>query len=331
MTKTRLQMGWMLAIACATVLGIVTALMFSSELVTQADKSDATSQLDLRTLADQSPVLSSNRAFLEGMRQQYASLQTVALEANVDIQIKRDGKDYFGKGTVKYSASGSRYRYEVVLSDDILKLGLLKNVAVAWNGQKYFFYSPANDVLSIQPIEERRYVAAIPNPFFLPLEFLSSNDDSCSGCALRLQDIGTNEKWEPRQQSLRVITSEQSPELTHDLLATSGGVSQTVPFDYVLRIVGQRDGPRQLNSISRTRPDGRRLVDIVFGNFENVHGINHKIPFKTSISAMDTNGALVLLANYTFSKVTLNVPIDDSTFILVPENETRVVEGPGKQ
>lgn len=326
MTKARQRMGWMLAIACLTVLVIVTTLMFSSELVTQADRSVTNNQVNLLPLADQSPVLLSNRAFLEEMRQQYANLETVVLEANVDIRLKGDRQPVSGQATIKYSASGSRYRYEVVLSEDLVKAGLMRNVTVAWNGQQYFFYDPAINVLSIQKEEEKRYIAAVPNPFFLPLDFLGSNDDSCPGCMLRLQDIGNEEKWDQRQQTLRVLTSEQGSELIHDVLATKGGISQGEQFDYVLRIVGQKKRVRQLNSISRTALDGRRLAEIVFTRFENVDGFNLKIPFETSIVARDPSGMPALFATFKFSKLVLNAPIDESTFRLLPEKGTRVVD-----
>lgn len=328
MRKTRHRLSIILSLGCLTVIVITAALVLSSEQITGADAVNIRSGIDSQMpTTDQSPVIQENRAFLEAMRQQYARLQSVIFDATINIQLWREGQVVSGQGTVKYRATGNLYRYEVELSDELVKAGLMRNVAVAWNGKQHFFYDRAIDVLSIQPVEERRNIAAVPNPFFLPLDFLAWTDDSsCSGCMMRLQDIGALGNWEQRRENLRVISSEQNPALIHDLLAASGGIMQGEKFDYNLRIVGRRGDSRQLDSISRTKPDGQRLVQVVFSQYESVDGAVVKFPFETKLGAMKPDGSPALLATFKVSKLMLNTTIDESEFRLLPGKNTKVVD-----
>ncbi len=190
MRKTRQRLAIILSLGCLTVIVITVALVLSSERITGADavKIEGDIQPPMPS-TDQSPIVQENRAFLEGIRQEYAKLQSVIFDAKVNIQLWREGQAVTGQGTVKYRATGNLYRYEVELSDELVKAGLMRNVAVAWDGRQHFFYDQSIDTLSIQPVEERRNIAAIPNPFFLPVDFLASTDDSsCSGCMVMKVD-----------------------------------------------------------------------------------------------------------------------------------------------
>jgi hypothetical protein len=124
----------------------------------------------------------------------YDAVVSVHLEA--DFEIVRDGVE--GQGQFKYWEDGERYR--IICSTDP-SLGLMGDVEYAYDGSTFRSLQREIDTLTISANDSAQVPTAVPNPFFLPVGYLSRDDDTCPGCALRLRDL----KNDPKVRSTRLV------------------------------------------------------------------------------------------------------------------------------
>lgn len=113
----------------------------------------------------------------------FAALASVHMEA--DVRIAKGGVS--GTGTFQFWADGDKYR--INCSTPSKRLGLMSDLQIAFDGGRFQFYHADAEVLSLLDGDRPTVPTAVPNPFFLPADYLSRDSDSCPGCQLKLRDF----------------------------------------------------------------------------------------------------------------------------------------------
>jgi hypothetical protein len=75
------------------------------------------------------------------------------------------------------------------------RLQLASNVDAAFDRERFQLALLESSVLSVSGQDSRALATPIPNPFFLPAQFLILDDDLCPACALHLADARQSELW----------------------------------------------------------------------------------------------------------------------------------------
>ncbi len=296
-------------------------LIFFSGGGANADKSisqNAPSNLD-----KQHPVLVANKVFIEELRQAYAKIASIDMESVAWIKIYRDGHVISGEGNLRYVEADGKYRYEVTLSDNLKKAGLMRDLTFVWDGSRFYMHDPQVGVLSFQANEDKHLSAALPNPFFMPVEFFSSDDDECVNCRLKLKDLTNPAKWQERLDKLRVIESQSEDGLIHDFIKIPGGKIADETFDYNVRIVGHEGARRQINSIALTDPSGGNLLEMVFAKHSKLGDTDTMLPLETMILVRDKTGKIELTGEFRITRININQSIADEKFKIKPELPTK--------
>lgn len=301
----------------SAVMLLVASLIYFSERPIVADKANGEDIITLVSnpagLPNSDDIVSDNVEFIDGVRKAYSRVRTVDMEATVRLKAFSNGTTVEGDVKVRYLARGDSYRLQVLVPENLEKVGLKRSMAVAWNGRRYFFHDYQVDVISYQSREALQLPSAVPNPFFLPLDLFSADDDACAMCRLRLQDLQDSERWADRRRTFKVISSNPINGLVHDLLVASGGKINGAQFDYSVRVVGHAPGTRQINSIARIGGDGRTLIESVFNKYSVVDGIDVKVPLEVNVIARD-DGRPALVADFQINRLVLNRPLKDQNF-----------------
>ncbi len=176
-------------------------------------------------LSDGQPLtrfLSEMQAFYEG---------TTSVHLAVDVTVRMIGDDLSvteGGGHVEYWTDGQSYRLKC-RTDRFL--GLADDFDYSYDGQQ--FRMNMGTVVSIAKASPRALPTAIPNPFYLPVEFLAGDHEECPTCVLTLD----------RLRELDILSKlsriAQSPE------SVAGGYSIDAGADH-----------GTVSRIRRSRPDG---------------------------------------------------------------------------
>lgn len=288
----------------------VLGLIFASEQFSGA-KMDAVENILIKAAAppDNSVYVSA----IERLRIEYSNINTVELDADVTIQIFRGNSTIVGSGLVTYRAQGNKYKYACSISDNLRGEGLMRNVDVLFDGAKFYFYDHEAKIVSFQSSEEVRLPTALPNPFFLPLDFLGTDDDSCEGCKMRLQDVNQPLRWPKRSTSISEISAENNNGVFNNLIKMNGGTLDKVTYDFRVRMVGEPQTMQPV-SVARVKTDGSPLVEILSNDLRNVPGIGVKIPYLIEVGARDETGKVVLRAVYTIKNLKINQTLANDVF-----------------
>ncbi|MCD9188197.1 MAG: hypothetical protein LUM44_17400 [Pyrinomonadaceae bacterium] len=294
---------------CLLTVGIVTALVLSAEKHTGAENYFVH---NIEQVNDSSANNETYINALEKIRNEYSNVKNVEMEANVAIEIIRNNSIVAGTGQIIYIAKDNKYKYSCTISENLQNEGLMRDVYILYNGSKFYFYDPESKIVSSQSSEEVRLPAALPNPFFLPIEFLSNDDDNCEGCKMRLQDVKMPIRWAKRVSSISELTSENSNGTIHSLIQMPGGDLNKIPYNYRVRLVGDSSANLQPISISRVKGNGIPLAELLLNDLRTVPGINVKIPHNVEVGARDETGNLNLKAVFTVTKLKVNQTLDDT-------------------
>lgn len=282
--------------ACLAVIVLFLGLVFLSEKSTEAEKSFS----QLAESGKQS-VNGNQQIYLaafERLRNEYSNVKSIEMEADVKIEILKKDATVSGTGKVKYIAKDNQYKYVSSISENIEKEGFMRDLDITYDGNKFFMFDHQSKILSYQKEEALKMPSALPNPFFLPIEFFSRDDDDCPNCKLRLQEIKSPQKWLERANSISEVRSDKSNQFIHNDVKMSGGVLNNVPFDYLVKFVGHSTETIQLMSITKVKKDGNNLVKIILNDSRRVEGINVEIPYSIQVVAYDETGRVNLVATF---------------------------------
>lgn len=252
-------------------------------------------------------------AAIEKILQSYADVKSVELEATVEVNIfKSENETINGSGQFFYVADGNRYKYGSRLSDNLVAEGLMRNLDVAFDGSRFYMLDHQSKILSFQPQEEIRSPVALPNPFFLPLDFLSVNDDDCVNCRLRLQDVkALSPRLTDRLKSISELRSLSNEVGVVSDVRLSGGKINKTPYNNVITLAGEKKDKANISSVMRTDDSGKHLVLSIMTDHRDTAGFNGKIPYVIETVAYDATGRVNFRLLYSITELKINQPVAD--------------------
>lgn len=248
---------------------------------------------------------------LERLRQKYATLSSVHIVADVQITLYGPNSRS-GTGTYEYWAQGDRYKMKCHTDD---RLGLLKDRDVAYDGKRFYFFDHGSELLSIQQQDVAKTTGALTNPLFLPVAFLSIEDDDCPACGLRLADFKSpSERWNHRGLGMEVKSLSKDERTGSGLtdLEVPGGTEGKRAFKLHVRLEDTIDGRTRPLQIDRMALDGSSGVSYTFDNF--AQSDLGDFPRTIKVEGFDENSSLVARLVYTIRTLETNQPIDNSSF-----------------
>ncbi|HLL69890.1 MAG TPA: hypothetical protein VK363_00570 [Pyrinomonadaceae bacterium] len=264
---------------------------------------------------------------LERMREKYVAVKSVHLVA--DVKLTLYGSDFrTGSGTFEYWAEGERYK---IKSRTDKHLGLKSDSDAAYDGKRYYFLDPKLKVLSYQQKDVPKTFAALPNPLFLPVDYLSDEDDDCVLCAPRLSDFKTeNVRVSNRIKSL-LVKSEQRDQNTGELvrdIEMPGGKTNNQAIHLALRMLEVNEERVRPLHIKRITPDGKVISSLSFADFtRNALG---DFPRAITVRAFDEKGDLALLAEFIVRTLEVNEPLASNTFTISFDEAESVWDSDGR-
>lgn len=250
---------------------------------------------------------------LERLRGRYAAINSVHLAADVKIVIY-DNPIRVGNGSYEYWAEGERYRIKCLTDRH---LGLKTDFDVAYDGRRFYLLDHRLGVLSFRQNDEMRSQVALPNPLFLPVDYLSNDDDDCLFCALRLPDLkAENERWLSRTRSLNVKSERKDgvAGVTTSEFEMPGGKLNNRPYKIRMRATELKDGNLIPRQIDRIASDGKTLTSISFDNFMATS--LGQFPQSILAKAFDDDGNMTLQAEFTVKTLRVNEPVENSRFTI---------------
>lgn len=250
---------------------------------------------------------------LERFRQGYATARSVHIAA--DAKIILYGANFrVGNGSYEYWADGDRYKIKCHTDT---QLGFLKDVDIAYNGERFYFFDRGSGILSYQHQDISKTIGALPNPLFMPVDFLSSEDDSCPFCALRMSDFkSTNTRWYDRASSLEVKSQVKDQRTGYVLtdLEMPGGTKARRPFKIVLRMAEAEDGKVRLIRINQVGLDEKLLTSVTFDDF--VPSALGEFPRTINVEGFDETSNLIFRMVYTVNKLEIDQYIEKGSFAI---------------
>ncbi len=218
-----------------------------------------------------------NDAHVAAARSFYAAVAAVHVEA--DVRVTKDGVS--GLGTFQYWADGEKYRVNCTMPAD--RLGIMSDVQVAFDGRQFQLYHAAADVLSLFEGDRPTIPTAVPNPFFLPVDYLSKDSDACPACQLKLQNLRAPFAALPTRTREQARLSPRLAEDKIEWLNEAGAVNTVIQFDRPL----DRGFPRRIVLQDRD-PGGRVSAEIEY----RISVIETNVPIAPSVFTIPRETAL---------------------------------------
>ena len=303
-------------VCCFTVLLVWgTARSRRSTQEVSADNATVTSARDLEDLQEVSTdnTTAKSARDLEDLRQKYSRVRSVHVIASAKIIIYQSPRRE-GIGSFEYWADGDRYRINCRTD---LQLGLQTDTDLAYDGGRFYYLDRQTKVLSYRKLDEEKSFSALPNPFFLPVDFLSNDNDECVFCKLRLKDFrSTSARWELQKGKISIRSKRKEPgaQLESTELEIPGDVIDKKASKFRLRLDAKANGIGQLTKIERMQPDGKLLTSLMFSNF--IPTAAGDFPRSIKIQVFDDQSAVVMEVDYTIQKIEIDQPLDPSIFTI---------------
>jgi len=281
----------------------------------------------VRTSLESGPQVSGNEIKaksiekLEGQRKKYSNLRSVHIVA--DAQITLFGANFrVGNGSYEYWAEGNLYKMKCLADPN---LGFLTDVDVSYDGKRFYFFDHASGILSFQQQDVSKTTGALPNPLFMPVDFLSTDDDDCPFCALRMTDFKSlSARWEDRAS--RIELNSQGRDETKGYALTDfempGGTKAKRAFKFRVREAETGDGGVRTTRIDRDGLDGKLLTSMTFDNF--MPTALGEFPRTISSEGFDENSNLIFRMVYTVNKLEINQRTEERVFAIDYDEAERV-------
>lgn len=250
---------------------------------------------------------------LEELRQKYAAIKSVHIVA--DAQIILYGQNFrVGAGSYEYWAEGDRYKIKCH-SDK--HLGLLPDVDLAYDGSRFYHLDRASGILSYQRHDISKTFGALPNPLFMPVNFLSIEDDDCPFCALRLGDLkSANTRWYERASRLEA-KAQAKDQITGQSLTEvemPGGTKAKRQFKIRMRMAGASEGEGRATLIDQVGLDGKLLSSTTFDNFQPT--AMGEFPRAMKLEVFDEKSNILIQMVYSVKTLEIDQPLEKSVFAI---------------
>jgi len=258
---------------------------------------------------------------LEALHEKYARVRSVHMVATAKINIYQGGI-LEGTGTFEYWAEGNRYRTRCHTDP---QLELLGDVDMAYNGSRFYYFDRQAGMLSHRVEDEQKTFAALPNPFFLPVDFFTNDRDECAFCALRLKDFQMRTtRWDKRKDKISIRSSGKDQVTQSDLIEVEmpGEVVDKKDTKFRLHLTANANGIAHATKIERLQLDDRPLSSIVSSDFISTPAGD--FPRRIQVKAFDAQSTVVMQVEFYIETLEVNQPIDNSVF-KIKDEEAEVV------
>lgn len=222
--------------------------------------------------------------------------------------VYRDGPDgeLSGAASLRYATDAGRYRLSCSTDPS---LGLLGDIDAAWDGERFQLLLADSGVLSTSRFEPAEFPTALPNPFFLPLDFLRRTGPACTICNLRLDLV----RQPPELEVATLRTASPGATGLVELVSTGDG---TIHFRVEHRAVA--DGLAVPVRIERLTddPDARAVIEL--SDYERSGSAAIWLPRRIGLRGVDESGATVTRVEYLIHSLALDEPTDEGVFRIDP-------------
>ena len=250
---------------------------------------------------------------LERLRQKYADVRSVHIAAKATIYLY-GANARSGSGSYEYWADGERYRIKCSTDPH---LELFSDTEFAYDGQRFYFLDRKTGILSYRQQDEPRSFAALPNPLFLPVDFLSRDDDDCVFCTPRLPEFKSKSaRWSSRIEGIAIKSMGKDKTTANDITEVEmpGGIVEKIGFKLRMRVKESPDGSIRPTKIERVGLDGKSLTSITFDNFmQTAFG---EFPLAIKMESFDESASPMLTIEYAIRVLEVDQPIDNSIFAI---------------
>jgi hypothetical protein len=258
---------------------------------------------------------------LEELHEKYARVRSVHMVATARISIYQ-GRGLEGAGRFEYWAEGNRYR-STCHTDP--QLELLSDTDTAYNGVQFDYLDRQARMLSHRAQDEEKTFTALPNPFFLPVDFFTNDRDDCSFCRLRLKDFHSRTtRWDNRKDQISIRSSgkDQGTQLDFTEVEMPGEAVDRRDTKFRLYLTPNANGLAHATKIERLQLDDRPLTSIVSSDFTSTPAGD--FPRRIQVQAFDIQSTVVMQVDYYIETLEVNQPIDNSVF-KIKDEEAEVV------
>jgi len=258
---------------------------------------------------------------LEGLHEKYARVRSVHMVATAKITIYQ-GRIVEGNGRFEYWAEGNRYRTSCHTDP---QLELLSDADSAYDGARFHYFDRKASMLGHRTEDEERAFAALPNPFFLPVEFFTNDTDDCMFCRLRLKDFqARTTRWDKRKDKISIRSNGKDQATQSDLTEVEmpGEVLDRKDTKFRVHLTGNPNGVAQATRVERLQLDDKPLTSIVSSDFTSTPAGD--FPRRIQVQAFDAQSTVVMQVDFYIETLEVNQPIDNKEF-KIKDEEAEVV------
>jgi len=253
---------------------------------------------------------------LESLVQQYAAVESVRIEAAVEVLIHGDDpsgpSEAAGEaagqrinGEYQYLAEDGKYRILSRLDSDVFSS---IDTEVAFDGETFQLLRNDRSVLSFGSGDRDIGTVTLPNPFLAILSFLYPQDDATWEQAPKLQDAALTEDVEQLISSV-----EWSPQLIDnrelDTASFPGAMMEGVPYTFrVGADTAVRSEPLRIDYVSTET--GNVIASIAFSHFRAADqgGEGQRWPRVVEFRAYQGNGDPLATLKYVVLELEIDQP-----------------------
>lgn len=257
--------------------------------------------------------LTDDRDKLENLRRPYAAIKSVHIKAEAQIALYGDNFRV-GKGSYEYWAEANRYKVKCHTDE---RLGLLPDVDLAYNGQRFFHLDRGSGLLVYKNQDIAATIGALPNPLFMPVNFLSPEDDNCRFCALRMIDFKSQiARWSERAALAKVKSQQKDPATGYTLteIELPGGTKAKRRLNVNVLISEGPEGQMRPTRIAEISSDGKLVTSITFDDF--MPTALGQFPRIVVFEGYDDKSNLLIRMTYSIKTLELDQHIDDDVFAI---------------
>lgn len=246
---------------------------------------------------------------------QFDRVESIHLRATGTIALTGTRQPLEGSGQFEYweavDADGSRYR---IASSTTGLPSLASDNEIAFNGNEFQYWDLKMDVLSLSIEAPSQVPAALPNPAFLPLEFLGLLDRQPVGMRT---DLGELKELigDYLDRSSRTSTADESGRVI--VRGDDGGSWYRVG----LRGEGALMVPETIEKIAAT---GSLEASVLISDYRADDSSGLVFPRRMVLRSFSSRGDQTMESELTIEELEVNSPIDGKTFDLVPGDLTSI-------
>jgi hypothetical protein len=258
------------------------------------------------TLSLSVPSQATGQDILGDFVNQLLTVESVHLEANAVLKLSMDGVTRGGNGSFSYWEQGDWFRIRCETGDNLKLLG---DMEWSYDGDNSLIWFKSENMIAENTSGDQSAVTAIPNPFFLAVGFLIS--DECLDCR-----VGFSSVLQWRSQMSETPAGPGKVSVENALFGR----------DYLVEVI-QVDGMNVPSRISwvDTKFDGD--AEILLSDYQRVGSILWPTSITKKWAGRSTDASSRV--HYILTTLEMNETYAKDVFTLTGDDETFFFEPPG--